>query len=159
MLNEERRNNSSLQQLCSLQKVRLQRLRPKHKWITSTSQFPQTQPFNNRVTLKFIGYVGKSRMPLIVKYSNDIPKGYVGLSKTVMEALGIQEDQKIKIVLTRPKPLVPPGEFKLRAIKIEIPDREAHVNPSLKWKSLQEWDKVEISKDVSNLIERSFLFP
>jgi hypothetical protein len=98
-------------------------------------------------------------MPLIIKYSKDIPKEYVGLSKTVMETLCIQENQKIKIVLTRPKPLVPPGEFKLRAIKKEIPEREAHVNPSLKWKSLKEWDKVEISTDVSNLIERSFLFP
>jgi len=98
-------------------------------------------------------------MSLIVKYSNDIPKGYVGLSKTVMEHLGIQENQRVKLVLTRPKPLVPPGEFKLRAIKKEISDGEAYVNPSLKWKSLKEWDKVEISTDVSNLIERSFLFP
>lgn len=98
-------------------------------------------------------------MPLIIKYSKDIPKGYVGLSKTVMETLGIQENQKIKLVLTRPKPLVPPGEFKLKATKKEISEREAHVNPSLKWKSLKEWDKVEILTDVSNLIERSFLFP
>jgi len=98
-------------------------------------------------------------MPLTIKYSKDIPKGYVGLSKTVMETLGIQENQKVKIVLTRPKPLVPPGEFKLRAIKVEIPDREAHVNPSLRWKSLKEWDKVEIHTGVSNRIERSFLFP
>jgi len=98
-------------------------------------------------------------MPLIVKYSKDVPKGYVGLSKTVMETLGIQENQRIKLVLTRPKPLVPPGEFKLRAIRKEISDREAHVNSSLKWKSLKELDKVEISTDVSNLVERSFLFP
>jgi len=97
-------------------------------------------------------------MPLIIKYSKDVPKGYVGLSKTVMEHLGIQENQRVKLVLTRPKPLVPPGEFKLLAIKKEILDREAHVNPSLNWKSLKEWDKVEISTDVSNLIERSFLF-
>jgi len=98
-------------------------------------------------------------MPLIIKYSEDIPKGYVGLPKTVMETLGIQENQKIKIVLTRPKPLVPPGEFKLRAIRKEILEGEAHVNPSLKWKSLKEWDRVEISTDMRNLIERSFLFP
>ena len=98
-------------------------------------------------------------MPLIIKYSEDIPKGYVGLSKSVMETLGTQENQKVKTVLTRPKPLVPPGEFKLRAIKKEIPDGEAHVNPSLEWKSLKEWDKVEICTDVSKLIERSFLFP
>jgi len=98
-------------------------------------------------------------MSLIIKYSKDIPKGYVGLSKAIMETLSIQEHQEIKLVLTRPKPFVPPGEFKLRAIKKEIPDREAHVNPSLRWKSLKEWDKVEISPDVSNLIERSFLFP
>jgi len=98
-------------------------------------------------------------MRLIVKYSKDVPKGYVGLSKTVMETFGIQENQRIKLVLTRPKPLVPPGEFKLRVVGKEISDGEAHVNPSLKWKSLKEWDKVEISTDVSNLIERSFLFP
>ena len=97
-------------------------------------------------------------MPLIIKYSKDIPRGCVGLSKTIMENLGIQENQKVKIVLTRPKPLVPPGEFKLRAIKKEISEKEAHVNPSLKWKSLKEWDKVEISTNVDNLIERSFLF-
>lgn len=117
------------------------------------------QPFNNRVTLKFIGYKRKHRMPLIVKYSKYIPKGYVGLSETIMKTLGIQENQRIKLVLIRPKPLVPPGEFKLRAIKKEISDKEAHVNPLLKWKSLREWDKVEISTNVSNLIERSFLFP
>jgi len=98
-------------------------------------------------------------MPLIVKYSNDIPKGHVGLSETIMKTLGIQENQRIKLVLTRPKPLVPPGEFKLKAITKKISDKEAHVNPSLKWKSLKEWDKVEISTDVSNIIERSFLFP
>jgi len=83
-------------------------------------------------------------MPLVVKYSKEISKGYVGLSSIVMETLGIRENQKIKIVLTRPKPLVRPGEFKLRAITKEILDREAHVNPSLKWKSLKEWDKIEV---------------
>ncbi|MDH5450627.1 MAG: hypothetical protein OEX77_06980 [Candidatus Bathyarchaeota archaeon] len=98
-------------------------------------------------------------MIFIVRYSRDVPKGCVGLSRMVMKTLGIQENQKIKIVLTRPKPLVPPGEFKLRAIKKEICKREVHVNPSLKWKSLKEWDKVEIFTDVDNLIERSFLFP
>jgi len=98
-------------------------------------------------------------MPLTVKYSDDVPKGYVGLSKTIMETLGIQENQAIKIVLTRPKPLVPPGEFKLKAIKKEIHEGEVHVHPSLKWKSLKEWDKVEISTDVGKIIKRSFLFP
>ena len=97
-------------------------------------------------------------MPLVVKYSEDVPKGYVGLSKIVMEILGIMENQKIKIVLTRPKPLVPPGEFKLRAVEKEVSEKEALVNPSLKWKGLKEWDKVEISTNVDNLIERSFLF-
>ena len=77
-------------------------------------------------------------MPLIIKYSKAIPKGHVGLSKTIMENLGIQEKRRIKLVLTSPKPLVPPGEFKLRAIKKEISEKEAHVNPSLKWKSLKE---------------------
>lgn len=86
-------------------------------------------------------------MSLIIKYSKDIPKGYVGLSKTVMETLGIQENQRIKLILTRPKPLVPPSEFKLKAIKKEISEKEAHVNPSLKWKSLKEWDRIEILTD------------
>jgi len=76
----------------------------------------------------------------------------------IMETLGIQENQMIKIVLTRPKPLVPPGEFKLGAIEKEICEREVYVNPSLKWKSLKEWDKVEILTDTSNR-ERSFLLP
>jgi len=89
-------------------------------------------------------------MPLIVKYSKNIPKGYVGLSKAVMETLGIQENQRVKLVLTRPKPLVPPSEFKLKAITKEILEREAHVNPSLKWKSLREWDKVEILTNFNN---------
>jgi len=97
-------------------------------------------------------------MPLIVKYSEDVQKGHVGLSKIVMKSLGIRENQRIKIVLTRPKPLVPPGEFKLRAVEKEVSEKEALVNPSLKWRSLKECDKVEISTNVDNLIERSFLF-
>lgn len=97
-------------------------------------------------------------MIFTVRYSRDVPKGCVGLSPMIMKTLGIQENQTIKIVLTRPKPLVPPGEFILRAIEKEIFEREAHVNPSLKWKSLKEWDKVKILTDISHR-ERSFLFP
>jgi len=83
-------------------------------------------------------------VPFNIKYSENITKGYVGLSKRVMEKVGIREGQEITLVLTRPKPFLPPNKFKLKATAKEIPKEEVHVNPSLKWKSLKELDKVEI---------------
>lgn len=83
-------------------------------------------------------------MLFIVKYSQNIVKGYVGLSKRVMEKIGIREGQEITLVLTRPKPFLPPNKFKLKATTKEIAEEEVHVNPLLKWKSLRELDKVEI---------------
>ena len=83
-------------------------------------------------------------MPFIVKYSQNIIKGYVGLSKGVMEEIGIREGQEITLVLTRPKPFLPPNKFKLKVTAKEIAEEEVHVNPSLRWKSLKELDKVEI---------------
>lgn len=84
-------------------------------------------------------------MPFIVKYSQNIIKGYVGLSKRVMEKIGIREGQEITLVLTRPKPFLPPNKFKLKTTAKEIAEEEAHVNPSLRWKSLKEFDEVEIT--------------
>jgi len=83
-------------------------------------------------------------VPFIIKYSENITKGYVGLSRRVMEKIGIREGQEITLVLTRPKPFLPPNKFRLKATAKEIAEEEAQVNPSLKWKSLKELDKVEV---------------
>jgi hypothetical protein len=87
---------------------------------------------------------GDERVPFIVKYSEGIAKGRVGLSKRVMEKIGITEGQEIMLMLTRPKPFLPPNKFKLKATAREIAEEEVHVNPSLKWKNSKELDKVEI---------------
>jgi antitoxin component of MazEF toxin-antitoxin module len=83
-------------------------------------------------------------MPFIVKYSQNVIKGYVGLSKRVMEEIGITEGQEITLVLTCSKPFLPPNKFKLKATTKEVAEEEVHVNPSPKWKSLRELDIVEI---------------
>ena len=84
-------------------------------------------------------------MPFITRYSENIAKGYVGLSKRVMEKMSIKEGQEITLLLTRPKPFLPPNKFKLKATAEEIAEEEVHVNPSLKWKGLKELDKIEIT--------------
>jgi hypothetical protein len=61
-----------------------------------------------------------------------------------MEKIGIREGQEITLVLTRPKPFLPPNKFKLKVTAKEIAEEEVHLNPLLKWKSLRELDKVEI---------------
>jgi len=81
---------------------------------------------------------GDERVPFIIKYSENILKGYVGLSKRVMEKIDIREEQEITLVLTRPKPFLPPNKFKRKATAREIAEEEVHVNSSLKWKSFKE---------------------
>jgi hypothetical protein len=83
-------------------------------------------------------------VPFIIRYYESIAKGYVGLSKSVIEKIGVIEGQEITLLLMRPKPFLAPNEFKLKVTTREIAEDEVYVNPSLKWKSLKEIDKVEI---------------